>query len=154
MAGRISDIRIPQANQRVLKWIGGRRQQTLPGCGCREITSAIVRLKLGTSKRGVHGEPKMVACALQIQGDPTGFAQYGSFCRGATGSTADVRLKVEAAIVSIVEPAAWHPYKSSKQSHRSHRALTEVFHKHDARFLRLRIVGVDNRSTTRRYSQS
>ena len=70
------NVRIPQANECILKWIS-RRQQTLFGGGCRQIAIVIVRFKLRAGKRRVHGEPEIGACTLQIRGDRVGATEYG-----------------------------------------------------------------------------
>ena len=48
------DVWIPQTNQRILKQVCGWRQEPLPGRGCGE-TGQVVRFKLGTGERGIHG---------------------------------------------------------------------------------------------------
>src|SRR5258705_7634971 len=63
-----SYVRIPQADDRVLKWIGGGRQQPFTGSRSRQITVGIVRLKFSTGWR-VHRKPEIVARTLQVRGD-------------------------------------------------------------------------------------
>src|SRR5258707_13495884 len=78
-------VRIPQPEDRVLKWISGGRQQTLTGSGSRKIAGEIVCLKLRTAKGRVHREPEIVARTLQVRREPISSGQNGFSlvkCRG------------------------------------------------------------------------
>src|SRR5450755_2412908 len=101
-------VRIPQPDDRILKWISGGRQQTLTGSGSREIAVAvIVRLKLRTAKGRVHREPEIVARTLQVRRDPISSAQSRfSVEERRCPRHADSRLKIQGTVIRIVERAA------------------------------------------------